>query len=856
MGVYTMPINEEIMSCGVWREILILTRKRCDLMDEINIVTAFHRVAKLYRENDSGRTPLEEVHRADGIRILLKHVWHFAVRCRPQQLANALWACAVLNLHHDTLLQRLCDYAVLRISGYTTQNVANTVWALATLGFMHDGFLNLVVDYTIAQVQAFTPQDLANTCWAFAKLQRPCDILFKTIVAESLLRLDSFQAQNMSNLVWGCATVMYRDEASMQTIAEYGATCVEEFSPQELSNLTWGLATLQIHCDDWLEASGDMMAKRTRECCPQDMSNTIWAYGTLMHKRNEHLRAINWEVMRQIEHFSSQGLSNVAWGLSATEYRDQYCLTCISEEVIRRPSELFTPPDISTLLYSFAILAWKHEGALAKLRRLVRKYLPVFATRDVANVSWALVTLSHRDDEIFRRLHQRAADNMPDFTVQGLCNIAWAFVRFGTEVPNETVLGIANETVRRRAELADAPGDAVLLSDAVCSEWAKMVPRSVFELCDAIGREPYNTVVDFLADLSNVPSLGAAPADIQHYKSRVTGFGCVQLGRRMTVELLAHFGILETERERVDELRVLRERWLWQEIQDADPLDASMQHKTTCTWALSVPGYSGKLGGVSEVLASGSPMNADMRFVPCVVEHSRASDAEFQVVNKAAERIILGGAADVCCRSTGLPPPVLRLDVSEIPCLSCLGALRQFQKAFPGVQLRVSFNIRKVAEVCEDKSADGTAQEQDPPPRSHMAAPPDNRGRPPGRGQAAQQQQLGARSSGPQTGFRRGAGKFLGPRLPSLADVPAPAKEKLASHDCKRHSAECPELGEAAVDAMRRSPPSLLPATKRSVAVIAHESSDVAADTGTTGAVTTTSVLSQPAFPPTAQSFY
>ena len=56
-----------------------------------------------------------------------------------------------------------------------------------------------------------------------------------------------------------------------------------------------------------------------------------------------------------------RGLSNVIWGLSAVEYRDMKALTCISEEVIRRPMEQLTPPDISTLLYSFAVLAWSHQ---------------------------------------------------------------------------------------------------------------------------------------------------------------------------------------------------------------------------------------------------------------------------------------------------------------------------------------------------------------------------------------------------------------------------------------------------------------------------------------------------------------
>eukprot|EP00971_Amphidinium_carterae_P230326 4570857-Amphidinium_carterae.1 len=62
---------------------------------------------------------------------------------------------------------------------------------------------------------------------------------------------------------------------------------------------------------------------------------------------------------------------------------------------------------ISTILYSFAVLGWWHNGALAKLRRAVRYAFPSFAPRDISNVSWAMVTLSHRDDHAFTELMEK-----------------------------------------------------------------------------------------------------------------------------------------------------------------------------------------------------------------------------------------------------------------------------------------------------------------------------------------------------------------------------------------------------------------------------------------------------------------
>lgn len=720
MGFMSVPINEEIMSCKTSQETLAHALRRCEAMDEVNAVTSLHRAAKLWRDEEQCATPLAGIHGDEGLGKLLQLVWHFAVRCRPQQLSNAIWACAVFSLREEALFERICVYAVQRLGGYTPQNVANTVWSLATLGFRHEEFFKAVPRYVEANIWDFTPQDLANTCWAYARLQRPCDNLFQILVGESVKRLDEFQAQNMSNLVWACASLLYKDDASMLALADYAAGCVEEFGTQELSNLTWGLATLALLSEPWMEASSFEMKRRSSECCPQDLSNTIWAYGTLLWKRNDILRAINWEVMRQIDLFSPQGLANVTWGLSAIEYRDIKTLTCISEEVMRRPVEQLTPPDISTLLYSFAVLGWLHEGALAKLRRCVRYALPVFATRDLANVSWALVTLSHRDDGLFNNLMLKSKEMLPDFDVQGLCNIAWAFVRFGVHVPTDLAVGIATETIKRREDLRNEAGDAILLSDAVCSEWLDRVPEAAVDACDAIGREPYDRVFGFLEDFNNVPGFSSPAGEVERYQSRVTAFGCIQLGRRLTVELLRRFGMLEERSDAIQNLRRPREEWLWAELQEADPTDASLQHKTTGSWALTLGDAP---EGPVQVVASGTPMNATIRFASCIVEHARASDAEFIVANRAAERILAAGGA-----VTG----TLRLDVSEIPCLSCLGVLRQFQKAFPAVRLCVSFNIRKVSEVCIDKSGNTYEEPELPPPRSHLdptpACVPDNRG--------------------------------------------------------------------------------------------------------------------------------
>eukprot|EP00913_Durusdinium_trenchii_P026437 g24803.t1 len=144
-----------------------------------------------------------------------------------------------------------------------------------------------------------------------------------------------------------------------------------------------------------------------------------------------------------------------------------------------------------------------------------------------------------------------------------------------------------------------------------------------------------------------------------------------------------------------------------------------MKLKTTCAWQLRLP--DGSFLQEPQVVASGTPMEEPLRLVSCVVEHSRSNDAEFQVLNKAADKLLTRGRPAAA---------TLHLDVSETPCLSCLGALRQFQKAFPEVSLRASFSIRKVLDNRGRGRAPPTSVQATTARRKQLRRPPDLEGLP------------------------------------------------------------------------------------------------------------------------------
>lgn len=88
----------------------------------------------------------------------------------------------------------------------------------------------------------------------------------------------------------------------------------------------------------------------------------------------------------------------------------------------------------------------------------------------------------------------------------------------------------------------------------------------------------------------------------------------------------------------------------------------------------------------------------------CRLRHDRGGDAEFRVLCAAMEVGFFGEETPSNCE--------LLLHTSEVPCLSCLGAMLQFNYRHPGV-LRVSFDRGR--ECHRDTVVDESTQRLAPP---------------------------------------------------------------------------------------------------------------------------------------------
>lgn len=215
------------------------------------------------------------------------------------------------------------------------------------------------------------------------------------------------------------------------------------------------------------------------------------------------------------------------------------------------------------------------------------------------------------------------------------------------------------------------------------------MPQTVNPIDECVNRyfEDVVTRIESFASKcgQSLPSSSQATA----YQQSMEKAEIVTLGVSHTIAFLRRFGLLcpaddpfiREGRKQILDFRA--------NVARTDPTSRTIFHRAQCAWQLSIRGnHSGGEALADGIFESGEPTAEghpdNHHLVVCRLRHPREGDAEVRALCAAMGTSVLKG---------GRCPPglVLNLHLSDVPCLSCLGATLQFGFRFPGV-LRVSFD--------------------------------------------------------------------------------------------------------------------------------------------------------------------
>jgi len=172
-------LNREICAQESAADILqLFTSRRADFID-LNLVTAFHRIAKRGgRDIASGRTTAAAKEAFEGI---LSEVRARTSHFDTHHLTNIAWALARLALADEALLDDTYSACSTKMADSGPSDLAFTLWAFASLDSGAEPLFEAISAAAINMLDEFTSPELSTTAWSMARLQRFDVPLFDSI---------------------------------------------------------------------------------------------------------------------------------------------------------------------------------------------------------------------------------------------------------------------------------------------------------------------------------------------------------------------------------------------------------------------------------------------------------------------------------------------------------------------------------------------------------------------------------------------------------------------------------------------------------------------------------------------------
>eukprot|EP00747_Dinoflagellata_sp_TGD_P134323 gnl/TRDRNA2_/TRDRNA2_175303_c1_seq1.p1 gnl/TRDRNA2_/TRDRNA2_175303_c1~~gnl/TRDRNA2_/TRDRNA2_175303_c1_seq1.p1 ORF type:complete len:377 (-),score=51.71 gnl/TRDRNA2_/TRDRNA2_175303_c1_seq1:34-1164(-) len=348
------------------------------------------------------------------------------------------------------------------------------------------------------------------------------------------------------------------------------------------------------------------------------------------------------------------------------------------------------PHDLSSTAWAFSTLSYNdHQPLLQAISAASRRMLSQFNSQDLANTAWSFATCCFMNPEALGPQAAQVKTKISDFEPPGLATTAWAYSSLGVQ-DNQLMNALAAEVLRKLKEIE--PQSLGILADAKLAcrsevecalgpfmdRFLARLPRTLEEWSSS-----YEAFVQFIGELK-VDNFGArCSRKILQAMNFVPAPEDFCSRAHMQIQLSASSASGEDHRAA-------------QAKAAGDALSgAALVHRRVFSYMEYELNVSGtplrgaltKENGRRE-RAVGGRAHATLRAISSPISGlvDRTLCSEFQSLNALVDEVRLAPSYSGDSAVWGLA----RLFVSTAPCVSCLGALRQFQLLFPTVKVEVA----------------------------------------------------------------------------------------------------------------------------------------------------------------------
>lgn len=300
-----IQLNQQIVKSRTPDRILEVVSDAFDQLNEVNLITALHRLASMTVANKRA-----SVRRDSRFKRLIQRLGEVvrtsSTQFKPQDLSNIAWALTKLGILNTSLFNNISELIMDCISEFEPVNLSMTLWAFARSGFMDEKLFRAAIQEAKARMPDFQPQQVANTAWAVAKSGFVDQELFEIAAEHAIARLDTFQPMNFSMLLYSFALAK---QPHRRLFEEVGKRCtVKSLSqslaaPHAISNLALAYSEAGIDNPGVFDAMAQVAVDRLYDFSTQQIVTLAQAFSTAKVAHEKLFKSITNSVTSRLAEF-------------------------------------------------------------------------------------------------------------------------------------------------------------------------------------------------------------------------------------------------------------------------------------------------------------------------------------------------------------------------------------------------------------------------------------------------------------------------------------------------------------------------------------------------------------------------
>ena len=371
-----LAIQQDLLSASsVGRVLALCSAEEVEAMDNVNMVTAVHRIAKLHQ-------------------------------------GSSFW-------QENPRFVLLMDTIAGQLEKLSPRSMIHLLWAIARL----QHFPRWLPDFLSAfpgNVKSFSGRDLSVILGSLSNLKRSevreweshQKEIQELMVGELRARLNVGELQGSTDIACVAAALsrlQLRDEQIFAQLADTALRVITEFSMSDIVSVLWAFASMNFTHSDLLAEVRQILHQQAEACSPKELTQMTWALSRLGEADEELLtQAIAPVVRAKLLDFEvPRDLCTLAFAFSNAKVVDEGLFSDIAH-ILSAKVRLMNAHDVSSVIAAFATIEYAHKGLFKALRRHTKAIIRTFTPLQLARTIHGLGIAGVEDPSLYRQLCDEA----------------------------------------------------------------------------------------------------------------------------------------------------------------------------------------------------------------------------------------------------------------------------------------------------------------------------------------------------------------------------------------------------------------------------------------------------------------